>query len=183
MSRESERHAQIAAAFSSLVDRTTDWTAPTPVPEWLAHDIVEHLQSWSTGVVHAWTGMDLTTDPEADLPRRWQRHAAAVQSLLDDPTTATHPTTAGPFTGEPLATVLDRIYTPDIYMHSWDLARATGQAVTLDPDYARDLLSGMRQMGSMIRESGQFGSEQITHSTDPVDQLMAFIGRDPQWRA
>ena len=182
MSRESERHQHLAATFTALVDATTDWTSPSPVPEWNAGDVVEHLVSWSSGVIRAWTGIDVATDPEDELPRRWQRHAAAVQSLLDDPSSAATPMTSGPFTGEPLSSVLDRIYTPDIFMHSWDLARATGQAVALDPEYARDLLEGMRGMETVIRESGQFGEERPTASDDPVDQLMAFIGRDPQWR-
>jgi uncharacterized protein (TIGR03086 family) len=182
MSPESDRHARVAAAFTGLVEATTDWSAPTPVPEWQAHDVVEHLLTWLAGAVHAWTGVDLTDDEAASLPHRWRRRCGAVQAILDDPASAARPMSSGPFAGEAIASVLDRIYTPDVYMHSWDLARATRQQVVLDPDAARDLLAGMRGMEEVIRESGEFGTARPTSSTDPVDQLMAFIGRDPHWR-
>lgn len=182
MTQESEHHAQVAAQFTALVDATIDWTSPTPVPEWQARHVVEHLLDWLPYVVDAWTGVSLTDDIGAQLPQRWRSRAFAVQSLLEDPTSAATQVTAGPFTGDRLAPVLDRIYTADVYMHSWDLARATGQALTLDSDHARDLLAGMRGMEQVIRGSGQFGPPQPTSSTAPVDRLMAFIGRDPQWR-
>lgn len=182
MSRAAGHYREVSATFTSLVAGTTDWEAPTPVPEWRAHDVVEHLVTWVSGAVRAWTGMEVADEPNASLPHRWRVHTTALQSLFDEPASADKVLTSGPFSGEALAPVLDRIYTPDVFMHSWDLARATGQPVVLDPGFAADLLAGMRAMGPVIRDSGQFGSEQRTSSTDPVDQLMAFIGRDPEWR-
>ncbi len=132
-------------------------------------------------MVRTWAGVDLADDVDADLPHRWRARAADVQSLLDDPASADAPLTSGPFMGESLAAVLGRIYTPDIYMHSWDLARASHQPVLLDPTTAREMLAGMRGMEEVIRSSGQFGPAHATSSEDPVDQLMAFVGRDPEW--
>ncbi len=42
-------------------------------------------------------------------------------------------------------------------MHTWDLARATGQDERLDPDFCAHLLSGMEQMEEVLRSSGQYG--------------------------
>ena len=39
--------------------------------------------------------------------------------------------------------VIDRIYTADVFMHRWDLARATGQDETLDPERCAAMYEGM----------------------------------------
>ncbi len=85
----------------------------------------------------------------------------------------------GPFVGHSVEAVLDMVYTPHVYMHGPDLARATGLPAAVDPEYAAKLLAGMRQMGDYLRTGGQYGPEFPTSSNDPIDQLMAFIGRDP----
>lgn len=60
-------------------------------------------------------------------------------------------------------------------------ARATGQPTRLDPDYAHTLLDGLRSIEDVIRSSGQYGPAHPTDGNDPINQLMAFIGRDPHW--
>jgi uncharacterized protein (TIGR03086 family) len=182
MSNASEHHARVTGEFTKLVLGTTDWDAPSPVADWQAHDVVEHLLTWLPHVVQAWMGIELTDAPDVGWAERWQLRCAAVQGLLDDPATSTKVVETGPFGGQTFADVIDRIYTPDVYMHSWDLARATGQPVELDPGTARGMLDGMRGMEQMLRESGQYGPAHPTASSDPVDQLMGFIGRDPEWR-
>ncbi len=47
----------------------------------------------------------------------------------------------------------------------------------MDPQFAETMLAEMRAMESMLRDSGQFGPATRMDSTDPVDQLMAFVGR------
>ncbi|WBC14344.1 hypothetical protein O7600_25085 [Micromonospora sp. WMMA1998] len=50
----------------------------------------------------------------------------AVQSLLGDPATAGR-LLSNPHVGElPLDRAIDQFYTSDVFMHTWDLARATG---------------------------------------------------------
>ena len=66
-----------------------------------------------------------------------------MQAVLDDPATATK-VLADPHIGDvPLPEAIDRFYTADVFMHTWDLARATGQDDTLDPEYCTVLLDGM----------------------------------------
>lgn len=179
MTTPAGRHRDFAASFQHVVDETTDWDAPSPVKEWSARDIVDHLLDWLPPVLSAWAAVDLP-DAQGDSPsQRWAHRVAAVQALLDDPDLSGRPVQDGPFDGQPLALVIDRIYTADIYMHTWDLARANHTPVTLDPAYAREALDGMRPIENILRESGQYGAPVPTDSADPVDQLMAFIGRHP----
>ena len=69
-------------------------------------------------------------------------------------------------------------------MHTWDLARASGQDDTLDADTCAAMLAGMQPMDEVLRASGQYGPKVPVPADAPVqDQLIGFIGRDPGWRA
>jgi uncharacterized protein (TIGR03086 family) len=179
-----ERHRRIAGEFTDRVQRVADWDAPAPVADWTARDVVEHLVTWlpgflSAGDVEVPTGPVAADDPVA----AWTFHAAAVQALLDDPERA-----AAPFAHErvgsmPVAEAIDRFYTPDVFMHTWDLARASGQDVTLEPEFCATLLAGMEPMEEAMRSSGQYGPRvAVPADADPQTQMIAFIGRDPSWQ-
>lgn len=181
MTNPSDRHADVAGTFGALIAQITNWDAPTPVAEWQARDIVEHLITWPMPVLSAWAGLHLADDPTASLARRWEERTTTLQAVLDDPAQASRTVDEGPFAGQSIALTIDRAYTADVFMHTWDLARATGQPIQLDPDYAQELLDGLRSMEDVLRDSGQYGPAHPTDSDDPVDQLMAFIGRNTRW--
>jgi uncharacterized protein (TIGR03086 family) len=77
-----------------------------------------------------------------------------------------------------LADIVDQFYSSDVFMHTWDLARATGQDETLDPEYSARLLAGMRPIEEMLRSSGHYGPAMpVADDAPPHEELMAFIGR------
>ena len=180
-----ERHRQIAAGFSARVDGVPDWNAPTPVAEWTARDVVGHLVGWlpgflaGGGVALQVDGPDVDTDPAA----AWHAHAAAVQALLDGPAGEqefTHPQAGS----QPLGAAIDQFYTTDVFLHTWDLARATGQGDTLDDDACAAMLAGMEPWDEILRTSGQYGPRVPVPDDAPAqDRLLGFIGRDPAWQA
>jgi uncharacterized protein (TIGR03086 family) len=122
--------------------------------------------------------LGLDEDPIA----AWQVHCDGVQAVLDDPETA-HRELTNPHIGAlPLATAIDRSYTADVFMHTWDLSRATGQDGRLDQDFCAQLLGGMEQMEEALRASGQYGTRvEVPADADPQTRLLGFIGRDPSW--
>ncbi len=80
----------------------------------------------------------------------------------------------------PLRQAIDMIYTSDVFLHRWDLARATGQNETLDPDKCAAMLEGMLPMDEVLRQSGHYGPRvHVPHDADVQTKLLAFIGRDP----
>jgi uncharacterized protein (TIGR03086 family) len=178
-----QRHRRVADAFTDRVLGTRDWAAPAPVPGWTARDVVAHLVTWLPGFL-APGGVTLPSGPPVteDPAGAWQKHAAAVQSLLDDPATAER-SFAHPMIGaHPLAEAIDTFYTADVFMHTWDLARATGQDHTLDPSYCATLLAGMEPMEDVIRASGHYGPRVSVPDDAGVQiRLLGFIGRDPYW--
>jgi uncharacterized protein (TIGR03086 family) len=176
------RHAAVAGGFGRLVEQTSDWSAPAPVDGWEARDVVGHLVEWfphflASGGIELPAGPTVAHDPVA----AWSHHAAAVQALVEqrgqEPFTHPH---AG---SHRLADAVDRFYTSDVFMHSWDLARAGGQDAALDEDFAAQLLAGMRPIEQVLRDSGHYGpAAPVPDDAPVVDQLMGFVGRDPAWR-
>ena len=178
-----DRHAAVAGDFGRLVAQTTDWSAPAPVDGWTARDVVDHLVTWFPGFL-AGGGVDLSDGPSvADDPvAAWRHHADAVQAVVEQrgDEQFTHPRAGS----HRLADAVDRFYTADVFMHSWDLARASDQDAGLDEDFAAQLLEGMRPIEQLLRDSGQYGpAVPVPDDAPVVDRLMGFIGRDPAWRS
>ena len=180
-----DRHRTLTAVFTDRVLGTLDWDAPAPVDGWLARDVVRHLTEWLPAFLASGSEVDLARGPSVDEDPvgAWQVHTDAVQGLLDDPATADRVLT-NPHVGElPLADAVDRFYTTDVFMHTWDLARATGQDDRLDPELCADLLAGMEPMEEMIRASGQYGARvEVPADADAQSRMLGFIGRDPAWK-
>lgn len=182
--RAADRHREVAGTFSERVIGTLSWQAPAPVDSWVARDVVRHLTEWLPAFLAAGAGVELARGPavDDDPVGAWQVHSQAVQALLDDPATATR-TLTNPHLGElPLDRAVDQFYTTDVFLHTWDLARATDQPDRLDPDFCGELLSGMQPMEDVIRSSGQYGARvPVPDDADVQSKLLAFIGRDPYW--
>lgn len=186
MSAPAERHREVAAGFTRRVEGTTDWDAPAPVAGWAARDVVRHLVEWFPGFLASGSDVTLPLGPSVDDDPvgAWRAQTDAVQALLDDPATAGR-LLSNPHTGDvPLPEAVDRFYTSDVFMHTWDLARATGQDETLDPATCAELLTGMESVEELMRGSGQYGERvEVPAAADAQTRLLGFIGRDPQWRA
>jgi uncharacterized protein (TIGR03086 family) len=180
-----EHHRQVAGTFSDRVRGVADWDAPSPVEEWAARDVVRHLVEWFPAFLQSGAGITLAAGPSVDDDpvAAWQVHCTAVQGLLDDPAT-TDAVLSNPHTGDvPLDEAVDRFYTADVFMHTWDLARASGQDDRLDPAFCAELLAGVEPIEDVMRSSGQYGPRVPVPADAPVqDRLLGFIGRDPGWQ-
>ncbi|MCW2855801.1 MAG: hypothetical protein JWR52_1416 [Marmoricola sp.] len=182
MTGAAQDHREVAGQFAEFTGGVNDWDAPSPVAGWRARDVVGHLTQWFPAFLESGTGIVLPTGPSVttDPVGAWAHHAAAVQSVLDDPATSTR-TLTNPHLGTmPLEQAIANIYTGDVFLHTWDLARATGQQVALDPARCSAMLAGMEQMDEVLRSSGQYGPKvAVPDDADPQTRLMGFIGRDP----
>ncbi len=176
-----ERHRAVSAGFADVVRQVRDWDAPAPVAGWTARDVVDHLVTWFPGFL-AGGGVPLPSGP-SETCAAWAHQTAAVQGLLDDPAVAGSSFALPPhIPAQPLAQAIDAFYVSDVFMHTWDLARAGGLDVELDPDTCEQLLSGMVGMEQVLRGSGQYGpAVPVADDADAQTRLIAFIGRDPAW--
>ena len=177
-----ESHARWAAVFTEKVRGVAPdgWDAPSPVDGWRARDVVRHLVEWFPAFLESGAGVRLPAVPSVDDDpvAAWTAHRDNVQALLDDPATADL-VLRNPHTGDvPLPDAVERLYTADVFMHTWDLARATGQDDTLDEARCRELYGGMLPMENVLRASGQFGGHvDVPEHADVQTKLLALIGR------
>lgn len=181
-----QQHAYDAGRFADLVASASpdDWRRPSPVPAWTALDVVGHLLGWLPGFL-AQGGVILSpvADDEvaADPAAAWRRRAAEVQRLLEDRGEETYPSPMfGPM---PLAAAIGQFYVNDVWMHSWDLARALGREPDLGEERCAEALVALAPLDDVLRRSGEFGPKvPVPDGASAQDRLVGFIGRDPAWR-
>lgn len=180
-----EEYREVAAHFTQLVDAVPDdetWNLPAPPEGWTARDVVRHLIDWFPGFLQGGAGITLPSGPnvDEDPSGAWRAISDGVQAVLDDPATA-HLTFSDEHTGElPVPQAVSQFFTQDVFMHCWDLARATGQDETLDPERCRTMVAEMEPWDEALRSSGQYGPRvDVPDGADPQTKLLAFIGRDP----
>jgi uncharacterized protein (TIGR03086 family) len=178
---------EIGGRFGDLVGgvRADRWDDPAPVAGWAARDVVRHLVEWFPPFLAAGAGVHLPPGPSVDDDPvgAWRHLQREVQALLDDPASADRVLSNRHVGDVALPEAVSRFFTGDVFLHAWDLARATGQDDTLDPDRCAAMLAGMEPIEDAMRGSGQYGPRvDVPDDADVQTKLLGFIGRDPQWK-
>lgn len=179
-----DKHRRIAGEFTATVVGTAPeaWENPAPPEGWIARDVVRHLVEWFPAFLDGAAGITLPAGPSVDddPPGAWRAQTEAVQGLLDDPAVSQREHELPHIGTMTLERAIDMIYTGDVFLHRWDLARATGQDETLDPDICAEMLEGMLPMDEALRQSGHYGPRvEVPDDADVQTRLLAFIGRTP----
>jgi uncharacterized protein (TIGR03086 family) len=184
VSGPADEHRRIAREFTMTVEGTApeSWDKPAPPQGWVARDVVRHLVEWLPAFLEGGARITLPAGPSVDEDPvgAWRTHTEAAQALLDDADTADGEHDLPHIGRMSLARAIDMIYTSDVFLHRWDLARATGQDETLDADKCAAMLEGMLPMDAILRQSGEYGPRvQVPDCADVQTKLLAFIGRTP----
>ncbi|MDQ3484793.1 MAG: TIGR03086 family metal-binding protein [Actinomycetota bacterium] len=180
-------YRETAAGFTALVVGAAPdaWDRPAPVEGWFARDVVRHLVEWFPTFLEGGAGITLPAGPSVDDDpvAAWRAFSDGVQALLDDPASESR-MLSNPHIGDvPVPAAVSQFFTADVFMHTWDLARATGQDETLDAERCAAMLAGMEAYDEVLRSSGQYGPKiAVPDDSDPQTKLLAFIGRDPRPR-
>ena len=182
---QAETFRRIADDFTTKVDGVgpDGWDAEAPCDGWVARDVVRHLVEWvpwwlGEGTDHSIT---VTTGVDDDPAAAWAELRDQLQAILDRPEAEQETFESQMFGGAmPLGVAAERFVTGDVLVHTWDLAKATGQDTTIDADFAAGMYEGMLPMDAMLRQSGHFGPRvDVADDADPVTKLIAFTGRTP----
>jgi uncharacterized protein (TIGR03086 family) len=179
----SERYRRVASGFSARVDAVPSgaWDLPAPCEGWVARDVVDHLVTWIPGFFFATWGIDAPDAPGAvdDPAGAWHAHDSLFGYLLEDPDTAGR-VRESRFGLSRFDETFDTIATNDVFLHTWDLARAAGLDERLDPDEVHRLLVGLEPMDEALRASGHYGPRvAVRDGAEEQTRLLAFIGRRP----
>lgn len=183
MSEQAERYRRIADRFTETVRAVPEdaWENPAPPEGWVARDVVGHLVAWLPAFFFDTWGIQAPPAPTVDEDPvvAWEAVDGAIRGAFADPEIANgeRETRMGRST---FAQTFDMIGTTDVFLHTWDLARATGLDETLDPDEVHTLLVGMEPFDELLRQSGHYGPRvEVPDDADEQSRLIAFIGRRP----
>lgn len=168
-----------------------DMDQPTPCASWNVGQLVNHLIGANYFFVAMLSGNEPGSDEAPDFA------AGDYRAAFDEATAASlaafnapgvfEQTIELPWGPTPGAAFFG-LATTDIFQHSWDLAKASGQNTDLDPTLAAELLEGCRASiadafrgpdGGPNQDQGPpFGPAQDSPDGACVaDQLAAFLGR------
>jgi uncharacterized protein (TIGR03086 family) len=162
---------------------------PTPCDDWAVHDLINHI----VGATRFFA--DIAEAEPSEEGEEWPSYAdghfvtafgqqagraiaafsapAAMERIMALPT--------GPAPGSRCI----QVATGEIFVHGWDLAKATGQPMPPGSRVADALLSSdWLQLCTEVRKSDPpvFAAEiQVRHEATAIDRLAAFLGREPSW--
>jgi uncharacterized protein (TIGR03086 family) len=180
MTETADRYKKVADGFEARVQGVAPggWEAPAPCEGWTARDILDHV-SQTTGFFLGRAGIDLAIPPASEDPvATWAACRAALEGVLADPAVAGQEIES-PFGRQTLEGLIGGIGIGDLLVHTWDLARATGQDEALDPDEVRRTMAMMEPNDAMMRGSAFGPKVDVPDGADEQTQLIAFTGRTP----
>ena len=180
MSEVADRYDRIADGFTARLEAVPPgaWTKQSPCEEWTAHDVAKHVIDVTRLFLTRLNGGDpAPPDADDDLTSAWHLESAAVRSALADPERATT-LIQGQGGDSPFEQMIGTVLCADTLIHTWDLARATGQDDRLDPDGIKAALTFLEPNDELLRSPGGMGPK-IDPPPDADDQtrLLAFVGR------
>ena len=181
MSDIEERYARVTGLFTERVRAVPSaaWDNPSPCDGWRARDVVGHLTEWIPGFFGP-QGVVFPAIPSVqdDPVGAWVAVQVAIARALADPVLSTKLVDT-PFGTQSLAETIDMIVTGDVFTHTWDLSRATGQPEWLDPEHLQVMISGMGAMPEeAMRADGMFGPRiDVPDEADDQTRFLAYVGR------
>ena len=174
--------------------RDDQWDLPTPCTQWTVRQLLAHMIRENRGFAAAaggetadrspWTS-PIGTDPRVDYAASAEQVVAAfgAEGVLDG-------TFWLPLINDSMvfpATQAVSFHLLDYLVHGWDVAVSIGRPLAFPDDVVpavreiadREVRDGPRRH----RPGATFAPALPTTATAPVlDQLLAFLGRDPDWR-
>jgi uncharacterized protein (TIGR03086 family) len=167
-----------------MMVKDDQWEAQSPCEEWKAIDVVGHLVGGMTMVSSlATTGESgLAGSPDlrqyvGDDPKASFTSTRSAMEANLTPENLTKMVNT-PFGQMPLDQFLG-IITLDAIAHTWDLSKAIGHDVTLDPGLVHQCFENVKPMDAMLRSPQLFGEKvEPPAGADEQTQFMAFLGRN-----
>lgn len=178
-----------ADVLTRLLDRLPDdaWSRQSPCTRWSVRDVTNHVTAehlWAPRLLAGETIEDVADDYDGDVlgddpARAWS--AAITASLqaweaAEDESRVIQmsfgPCSVGEYAQQMLV---------DLTVHAWDIAKGSGEDVDLDPASVQACLEYERPRAGDDGMPGIFRPRVSVSTDDPVEELVALLGRDPRW--
>jgi uncharacterized protein (TIGR03086 family) len=178
MSDVRDRYLRVAAGFGARLSGVGGelWAAPTPCGGWDARALVAHVIGVHSRVLELVDPATLSERPQGELAEQWRWASGTVADCLAD---CRRDVTVGAEFGEQsLESFVSGVLCADTLVHSWDLARATGQDERLDDWAVAEAWRFLEPCDELIRVPGGFEAKvEPPPGADLQTQLLAFCGR------
>jgi len=181
-----DRHRQVCKAFGDEVSAVGDqWEAQSPCSEWDARGVLEHVIGFHDVLLLRPLAAK-PRRPKGDPVGRWAATFAAVDLVLSRPDLFDGVVDVPVVGNNPPSRVDAARIVPllslDVLVHTWDLGRAAGHEVTLDPDLCRRFLDGLPSDDAALSRTGMYDSPRpVPAGSDAQAELLARLGRVPDW--
>jgi uncharacterized protein (TIGR03086 family) len=170
-------------AATTVVNGIVDgqWDLPTPCAEWTVRGVLNHLvtvgmiaEAIVAGRAHPDQRADhLGRDPKATFAATLAANAATLRTpgLMER-------VVSTPMGERPGSVMVDTLVA-ELVVHTWDLARATGQDTDLDPELAQEVRTSWEtRLGDRPRTLLPYEEPQpVPDDATPADRLAAYLGR------
>jgi uncharacterized protein (TIGR03086 family) len=182
-----ELYRRCATEFATLVGLVGDrWAAPTPCEGWDVRALLRHIveeDRWTppllAGLTVAEVGDRISGDPgDADPVAAFRAAAALAVSAVqgDGAMERTVHLSFGDVPGREYALQL----AADHLVHAWDLSRALGLDVRLDPEAVAAVRTWFESNEDAYRQAGLIGPRgSLPERGGPQEELMTMFGRNP----
>jgi uncharacterized protein (TIGR03086 family) len=179
-----DRALEAATAIVANVERA-QFGLPTPCAEFDVRALLNHMIGGNHRFVAIAQGEPGSSVPATgdfvhdDALTPYRESAEALSNAWNDPALLER-TASLPFGDFPGAVALG-VHTVEVVVHSWDLAKATGQPTELDPDLYDVVRQHSKDIDESFRGPGRPFGKAVTvpSGSSDTDQLMAWLGRQP----
>ncbi|MBF6558250.1 MAG: hypothetical protein IVW52_19280 [Acidimicrobiales bacterium] len=181
-----ERHRQVCRLFGYEVGAVGDhWQAQSPCSEWDARGVLEHVIGFHDVLLLRPLAAK-PHRPKGDPVGRWDVTFAALNEVLGRPGlfdgVVDVPAVGNNPPSEIDAARIVPLLSLDVFVHSWDLGRAAGHEVTLDPNLCRTFLEGLPSDDAALSKTGMYDDPRLVPAGSGAQaELLARMGRDPDW--
>jgi uncharacterized protein (TIGR03086 family) len=179
MSEDADRYARVSSGFAERLQGvgSDQWTLPTPCEEWTVRDLVAHVIDTQRRVLGLLGGSVTAADHDGDLSAQWSEASAALLDAVRDQALAD--TEVRAFAGPThFSELVGGLACSDTVVHTWDLARATGQPETLDAGAVEHCAGVIAGFGEAMRRPGGFGPPlDCPTDADAQTKFLRFAGR------
>jgi uncharacterized protein (TIGR03086 family) len=183
----------ILAALETSYDRlgilasnisTDQLAAPTGLPGWDVRTLLDHTLGFIGAMTDCGNGAPMAEQTATELVQS-DPVAAVQRAVFDSLATWRRPGALDASTATPLGLMTGAqalaLVVMETTIHGTDLARATSQDETVQPQVAAMVLDTLRAMPlDAIRAAGQFGPEvPVPADAIPAQRILALTGRRP----
>ncbi|MFJ9821086.1 TIGR03086 family metal-binding protein [Streptomyces sp. NPDC101151] len=173
-------YARIASHFGDLIGACPPdrWERPSPCAGWSAWDVAAHVISNHRRALAGLEGTRFSAPARGeDLLRAWNAASTAVGAALCDPVRA-RAVLGEEFGSLSFEEFVKRMACADTLIHTWDLARATGQDEALDAEAVALATVMLLPEDADIRSPRAFGAKIASVAgADAQTGLLNFLGR------